>query len=198
MISLTTTGDRITYCRSSLSMTRKELAEGWQGASIPTLSRWELDTVAIPAKKLSSLTDYFNQQGLLVTENWLTTGEGIPPVILNESGFDAIDFDAMAEQCLLDINRRQYNFCFGKVSNNLMAPLVKYGDYVGGVKLTSSDLKLLEDEVVFLLKGNEFFVGMLRSENGLIFLSGLKGQNETLKIESYDGIGKLQWLVRRP
>jgi len=66
-----TVGDRITYCRSSLCLTRKELAEKWGGASIPSLARWELDTVRIPQKKLKSLIDFLNENGLSVTEKWL-------------------------------------------------------------------------------------------------------------------------------
>ena len=32
-------GDRITYCRSSLGLTRKELSENWGDASVPVLSQ---------------------------------------------------------------------------------------------------------------------------------------------------------------
>tara|TARA_Y100000588_G_C14165272_1_gene886628 strand:+ start:332 stop:517 length:186 start_codon:yes stop_codon:yes gene_type:complete len=58
-LSLNSVGDRITYCRSSLNLTRKELANNWGGASIPTLARWELNTVNIPKKKIRFISEIF-------------------------------------------------------------------------------------------------------------------------------------------
>ncbi|WP_298624494.1 hypothetical protein [uncultured Legionella sp.] len=128
-------GDRITYCRSSLQLTRKELIDEWEGASVPTLVRWELGTVKIPAKKIPSLVIYFNSKGLIVTESWISQGSGTPPILINEQIFEEIDFDSLAQENLLDLNRKTKNFLFGQVKNNLLSPYIRYG---GSVNLTLS------------------------------------------------------------
>ena len=145
-----TMGDRITYCRSSLCLTRKELIEKWRGASIPTLARWELDIVKIPQKKLLSLIAFFHENGLLVTEAWLKDSLGTPPLLLQNDQFDEVDFDSIAQEKLLDVNRQLKNFIFGQVKNNLMNPVIKYGDYIGGINLIDNlESGFMPGELIF-------------------------------------------------
>ncbi len=197
-LTLNSIGDRITYCRSAMNLTRKEMASTWGGASIPTLARWELDTVSIPKKKLISLILFFNERGLLVTESWIMTGEGIPPVLLREDSFDELDFDSLAQESLLNINQKQNNFCFGQVKNNILSPIVKYGDYIGGIRSSLDKLQCLNDEVVFVSKGADILVGICKVDEAEIVLVGLRGLSETCSLKLIDGIGKMQWLIRRP
>lgn len=196
--SLGSIGDRITYCRSSLNLTRKDLAKCWGRASIPSLARWELNTVTIPQKKLESLVSFFNEQGLLVNVNWIKNGEGIPPVNLGSDIFDKVDFDTLAQESLLSINQKQTNFCFGQVKTNLLFPFVKYGDYIGGIKHSKKRISSLQGEFIFVLKGNDMLTGVCLLEKNFLILEGLKGNTENLNIESIDALGKLQWLIRRP
>lgn len=195
--SLNSIGDRITYCRSFLNLTRKELTIYWGGASIPSLARWELNTVAIPQKKLESLVAFFNKKGLLVSIKWINSGEGIPPVNLDLEIFNEVDFDTLAQESLLNINQKQGNFCFGQVKTNVLFPFVKYGDYIGGIKHSDKNISSLKGEFIFVLKGNDMFAGLCIPKNDHLILEGMKGNTEILNIKNIDALGKLQWLIRR-
>lgn len=197
-LSLSSLGDRITYCRSSLNMTRKDLANCWGGASVPTIARWELNTVTIPQKKLESLTNFFNENGILVNLIWIKNGEGIPPVNLDSDIFNELDFDTLAQESLLNINQKQSNFCFGQVKSNALFPFAKYGDYIGGVKCPDKNISYLDGEFIFALKGNDMFLGLCVLKGDYLILEGMKGVVETLSIKNIDSLGKLQWLIRRP
>ena len=62
-----TIGERITYCRSLLGMTRNDLAEKLGGVvSLPTIARWELNTVIPSLKKIDILVSFFISQGISV------------------------------------------------------------------------------------------------------------------------------------
>lgn len=195
-----TIGDRITYCRSSLCLTRKELAEKWGCASIPTLARWELDTVKVPLKKLISMINFFQQHGLFVTESWLKDGVGAPPLLLQKDQFDEIDFDSIAQEQLLDINRQIGNFIFGQVKNNFMSPFIKYGDYIGGVGLhDNTEIKSLQGELVFLKKRVTGLVaGVLKESTNQVEIKNFDKVIELIDNEHVEAIGKIQWIVRRP
>ncbi len=199
-VIINTIGDRITYCRSSLCLTRKGLAEKWGAASIPTLARWELDTVKIPSKKLSSLVEFFHENGLFVTESWLKDGIGSPPLLLKHDHFDVLDFDSIAQEKLLDVNRQVKNFTFGQVKNNLLAPYIKYGNYIGGVNLMGEvELSSIHGEIIFLKKRVVgLIVGVLKEFNAAISIRNFDKTVELFDTESVEAIGKIQWIARRP
>jgi hypothetical protein len=196
-----TLGDRITYCRSSLFLTRKELSDLWQGASIPTISRWELDSIRIPLKKLNSLVDFFNAKGLIVSHEWLLEGTGVPPFLLRDDKFDEPDFDSLAQEKLLDLNRQIKNFVFGQVKNNFLSPFIKYGDYIGGINnISNFDTisNFLMGELIFFKKMANITVGILQEIDNQIIINGFNKESEAINIENIDAIGKVQWIIRRP
>ena len=196
-----TLGDRITYCRSSLFLTRKELSDLWTGASIPTISRWELDSVRIPMKKLTSLIEFFTNKGLIVSQEWLLEGTGILPFLLRDDKFDEPDFDSLAQEKLLDINRQVKNFVFGQAKNNFLSPFIKYGDYIGGINYIhnyESISNFLMGELIFFKKISNITVGILQEIDNQIIISGFNKENEAINIENIDAIGKVQWIIRRP
>lgn len=191
-------GDRITYCRSSLCLTRKELIDKWGEASVPTLARWELDTVLIPNKKLISLVEFFQSQGLFVIENWIKDGYGTPPVLL-KSELEEFDFDCLAQEKLLDLNRQIKHFAFGQVKNNLMAPIIKYGDYIGGSNLLNEiEISTLIGELIFIKKsGSGFLVGILEDIQKEITIRNFSNIKEIIKGTQIDLLGRIQWIIRR-
>lgn len=196
---MNTVGDRLTYCRSSLKLTRKDLSEQWEKASVPTIARWELDTVKIPAKKLSSLINFFHDNGLIVSQEWIINQSGVPPIFLKNSAFDEQDFDSLAQENLLNVNMQEKNFTFGQVKNTLVSPFIKYGDYVGGNNGSLSSVSNFIGDVVFLQRNNGIMVGILdKHEDGLIVLKSFANQYESFDKAAVESIGKIKWIVRRP
>ncbi|MBA4697733.1 MAG: hypothetical protein H2069_10195 [Legionella sp.] len=177
------------------------MSEKWGNASIPTIARWELDTVRIPEKKLLSLVVFFQENGLIVSEEWIRDGKCAPPIFLQQNIFDQLDFDSIAQEKLLDINRQTNNFIFGQVKNNLMSPFLKYGDYIGGVNLNKeSSLTSLEGELVFLkIKIKEIIVGFFKSKiEEEIYICNFEATTTLININQIEAIGKIQWIARRP
>jgi hypothetical protein len=202
-IATNSIGDRITYCRSSLALTRKELSSLWGGASVPTIARWELDTVKIPNKKLLSIIKFFLQEGLIVNDLWVVGGVGNPPFLINEDAFSKIDFDSLAQENLLNINMQQKNFVFGQARNTLASPFIKYGDYIGGIanSLTGDSVVIfnsLVNELVFVKTCLGLFAGILKSCTESVKIESLSGAMELISFCDLESIGKVQWIVRRP
>lgn len=192
-------GDRITYCRSSLQLTRKELIDEWAESSLPTLVRWELGTCKVAKKKLPSLIFYFNKKGLIVTESWILDGSGSPPILIDENIFDSQDFDSLVQENYLLLNKKIKNFIFGQVKNNLLSPYIKYGDYVGGSDIPLEQLTSIIGEIVFFRKDNALFVGVLESVGEQITLRNHdRISQDSHHRNAIKSAGKIQWITRRP
>jgi len=203
VIATNSVGDRLTYCRSSLCLTRKELSCDWGGASVPSIARWELDTVKIPSKKLTSIIGFFLKKGLIVNDAWVIDGAGNPPFLVRNDAFVDVDFDSLAQENLLNINMQQKNFVFGQSRNNLISPVIKYGDYIGGIaSYTSNDssviLHSLIDELVFLKNRSGLLVGILNDCSENVTIKNHIGAKESVSFCGLESIGKIQWIARRP
>jgi len=191
-------GDRITYCRSSLKLTRKDLSEQWQMASVPTIARWELNAVKIPLKKLSSLIDFFYNNGLIVSQAWILNQSETPPIFLRNNTFDELDFDSLAQENLLNVNIQEKNFTFGQVKNTLISPFIKYGDYVGGNNCPISSLNAFIGDAIFLKRDSGIVVGILDQYENEIVLKNFNNHQESFDKNLFESAGRIKWIVRRP
>lgn len=195
---MNTIGDRITYCRSSLKLTRKDLSLQWGMASVPTLARWELDVIKIPLKKLSSLIDFFYNKGLIVTQGWILNQSETLPIFINNHAFDELDFDSLAQENLLNVNMHEKNFTFGQVKNTLISPFIKYGDYVGGNNCSFLSLTAYVGDVIFLKRISGIVVGILERNEDEIILKNFTNHHELFDKNLVESAGKIKWIVRRP
>lgn len=189
-----TIGDRITYCRSSIGLTRKEFAELWGEASIPTLSRWELDTITPTLKKIASVAEFFCSKGLIVSPDWIQNGSGFPPSLLHMKEFMEDDFDELCEQNFLSLNQKVKDFTYYKVTSNFFAPIIRYGDYVGGVKI-NSDISEHANSLVFIVHENAVHVGFLGCDK-TVFLKN--SQEKRMEFSHYSVLAKVHWTAIRP
>lgn len=190
-----TIGDRITYCRSTLGLTRKEFAESWGEASVPTLSRWELDVIEPTPKKLASVAEFFCSKGLVVSPDWISNGTGFPPSLLNMKEFLEDDFDDMCEQSFLSLNQKIKDFTYYKVTTNFFAPVIRYGDYVGGVKI-NADISGSTNSLAFIVHENTVHVGFLDYANDKVSLKNAQGK--VIEFPNYSFIAKINWTAIRP
>jgi len=192
-------GERIAYCRSSLSLTRKELIERWGMASVPTLSRWELGTVSVPSKKLPHLAEFFRKEGLIVGDEWLVAGAGAPPQRIGSSFNPDKDFDGAAQEEFLAINQKTGNFSFGRVSTNHMSPFVNYGDYVGGVNVLENNTNEIGlGDFVFVSYENRIDVGLYGVFEDYVLLKNYIGKEISISRCNISSLGKVLWINRRP
>lgn len=189
-----TLGDRITYCRSSIGLTRKELANQWDGASVPTISRWELDSIVPSDKKIVSLIDFFCSKGFIVSFEWIKHGIGVTPTLLNVQQFSEDNFDSTCQQTFLILSQNISDFVYYKVTSNFFSPIIRYGDYIGGIKVDKDDICDL-NSLVFVVDDNTVHVGFFEDGDN-IFLKNSQGKK--IEFKKYNLLAKLHWTAIRP
>lgn len=189
-----TIGDRITYCRSLLRLARNEMAkEVAVNISLPTLARWELNTVSPSLKKIQILADFFVKKGIDVSAEWLKKGEGYPPISLELNKFDVGQFDELAYSVLIGVRNKIRDFYFQQVTSNFLRPIITFGDYIGGV--SEENHKSLDNKLCFLYPSDIVTAGIYHhNDNALVNLSG-----EEYVVSNHEiKIGEIQWIIRRP
>lgn len=189
-----TLGDRITYCRSLLNLTRNELvSQLGVSISLPTLARWELNTVAPSFHKIEMLAAFFVSQGINVSAEWLETGKGYPPISLNLAKFDIGQFDELAYNTLITVSNKIKDFCFQQVNSNFLRPIISFGDYIGGI--VTERHKLLDNKLCFLYSTDAVTVGIYHYHD--YSLTNLCGEIYHIPQKKIK-IGEVQWIIRRP
>jgi transcriptional regulator with XRE-family HTH domain len=194
---LKTIGDRITYCRSLIGLTRKEFSSVWGKVSVPTLSRWELDVIQPSPKKIAALVDFFCSKGLMIVPEWLEKGIGIPPAMLHTKEFVEEQFDAICEYTFkLIFHNINNHLIYYKVTSNFFSPVIRYGDYVGGTKISDNKIFEYVGSLVFIVQDNSVCVGFLNSLNNTMTLKNAQGK--TTEFVNYGLIAKVDWTAIRP
>jgi transcriptional regulator with XRE-family HTH domain len=189
-----TLGDRITYCRSLLGVTRKDLsAKLGEVISLPTLSRWELYNVQPSSKKISFLVGLFNKYGLNVTEEWIIKGEGLPPISIHLQDFQESDFDIISYNTMTNLRKIIKNFHFSQINNNFFRPLLAYGDYIGGI--ITDNYSSINGKLCFLCSESLTIAGILDHTKRIV--TNLNGEIQEINITEFS-IGEIQWISRRP
>lgn len=190
-----TLGERITYCRNLLGLARNEMAEKMAGAiSLPTLTRWELNTVNPSSKKIEILRKFFLNQGLTVSMEWLQDGRDFPPLSMDLKKFDSAQFDEIVYATLVGIRNKIKDFYFQQVNSNFFRPIISFGDYVGGV--AENNRNLIDGKLCFLCTESVATAGIYNYKNNAI--RNLSGETEEANSGANIMIGELQWTVRRP
>jgi len=189
-------GERISYCRNLLGISRAMLCSELPDLSVPTLTRWELNMVKIPPKRIELLVDYFIKQNILVTKDWLLFGKGEPPTNLNLKEIQEFNFDDLANQTFLNLRGKISNFSYYQVNNNFFAPFVTSGDYIGGV--TAKKYENIISKMCFLKGDTLFYVGIASSLSDDT-IDILNFNNQTIKIDTniINEFGEIQWMVKR-
>lgn len=193
-----TVGERLNYCRSLINKTRKEVSDEIQVISIPTLTRWELNTISVPKKKFKLLVDYFSKNNLFVSEEWLSNGTGGLPINGNLEEFSEENFDDLALKNLLSMQENVKDFWFSQVSNNFFSPIISFGDYIGGIPLKKENFFSAKEKICFYSTEKETFAGILKVSNQEIFLENYGNEKRNIDIKINQKLGKLQWLIKRP
>lgn len=191
---MNTIGDRITYCRSLIGLTRKELSELWGEASVPTLSRWELDTIEPTKRKISAVAEFFCSKGLIVSPDWIQIGSGSMPSLLDMKEFVEDDFDNMCEQNFLHMNQMIKDFTYYKVTTNFFAPIIRYGDYVGGVKIKTAITENI-NSLAFIVHENTVHIGFLGFSDKVLLKNA---QGKQIEFSNYSLLAKINWTAIRP
>lgn len=137
-----TIGERIQALRRALAMTRRDFSKK-HNIPEPTLRTLETAKSLISKKQLRKLIKAFESEGIICSEDWLLKGQG--PLPGPAAGFIQKEIESMeADKNLLIDPVLVEAACFQRytpdsivfqVIDEMMSPLYKRDDYVGGIKI---------------------------------------------------------------
>ena len=108
--------------------------------------------------------------------------------------FKEDEFDDLCEQNFLDLHQKIKDFSYYKVTSNFFSPVIRYGDYVAGLKI-HSNLQGYINSLVFVVNENTVHVGFLDFDNNFFIKNAL---GKVLILDNYDLLVKIQWTAIRP
>jgi DNA-binding transcriptional regulator YiaG len=141
--NMVTPGARLKYIRENLvKLSRSEVSKK-HGLSPDTLAAWENEKIQVTEKGLERCIKIYNSENLLVSKEWLLTGEGLSPNFSFDLNRYFKNYSATTEAGNLDdglllAREIEYfrsltnNSITALISNEDMLPLYSRGDHVGG------------------------------------------------------------------
>lgn len=153
-------GRRIRHCRRLTGLTRLEFCER-HGIASATYSHWEQGKVAINEKIVLLCTQAFLAEGITCSSQWLLHEHGEVPQVVNSNNrhlpekFFERDFGDISPEisAFLDVQAYQKNnpgSVVHQIKNRAMLPLLRVGDYVGGIPLEKNKLHFAHRELCIL------------------------------------------------
>lgn len=189
---MNTVGERISYCRGLLNLTRDKFIEQFKIITLSTLARWELNTtIDIPEKKLQLLCDFFNKNGILVKLEWLRYGEGVSPINLTSNDVEQLNFDELVYTTLSSVSLKINNFKFYQVNHKFFEPIIGYGDYVGVIEIMEN-FESLHNKLSCFKTNTGVVVGYYDYYDSNV--SNTKNMKK--KVIPISG-GEISWIIRR-
>ncbi len=140
-------GRRIKLARNMLGLTRKELETRFN-ISVNTLQAWEFNKNILTDKGAKKLNGVFAKLGLLCSTDWLLTGEGQVPILLQD--LSTLPNEMNENLCILreieTFKALNPSPIVVIVNDNGMEPIYSIGDYVGGNKRSNEQIENLISE----------------------------------------------------
>ncbi len=138
-----TPGDRLKYIREQLlKLSRSDVYKKY-GLSPDTLSAWEKGKIQITERGIERCIKIYNAENLLVSREWILTGEGIDPsfsldlkkyfsTLTTEKDLTPINDTTLLAKEIDFFRSLTPNSITGLISSDDMLPIYARGDYVGG------------------------------------------------------------------
>ena len=188
-----TVGERICYCRNLIGLSQREFAVDFD-ISKPTITRWELDAVTIPPKKIAALLEFFNQRGLMVSAHWLMYGTGTEPINQFTKHIENLNFDEITYITFNKLKCEIKNFEFHQINTMFFEPVLSYADYVAGVIIDNSKINTLNNRLCFATTAKDVVVGVFDYNN--LSLKNFFNESYTLNEKTFC-IGEVLWSAKR-
>lgn len=148
---LKTPCERLKYVREKLLKVSRAEVSKKHGLSVDTLAAWENGKIKLTEKGIDRCIRIYNAENLLVSREWIFTGEGISPEFsLDLNRYFKTQND---ESLSVDINNEilrakdldyfinsSPNATVVTISNADMLPLYSLGDSVGGYLRSNTDI----------------------------------------------------------
>ncbi|MBY0463048.1 MAG: helix-turn-helix domain-containing protein [Alphaproteobacteria bacterium] len=189
-----TIGERVQALRRALGATRRDFSKK-HNIPEPTLRILESAQADISSKQLHKLIKAFEAEGIICPQEWLLKGQGIEPSAAKGLVQREIDSMELDETLLIDPVLVEAA-CFQKytpdsivlqVTDEMMSPLYKRDDYVGGVKVSLSFSASLHKEscIIELENGTKLIRIIHPGSKGHLFNLSCLNPNDPSKYPFY-------------
>lgn len=180
----TSIGTRLSSIRKHLSLTRQEIQDKY-GLSAETLKSWESDKVALTAKGLDRCLEIYRNEKLVLSKEWIITGEGLDPRLTAEIAKIPVnakdypnnetlnDFDLALKEVVFFRNLTPESVVM-QVSDDDMRPFYAPGDYVGGRYESDKDQwnqNLGKDCIILATSGDVYIRRLAKNQKNQFILT---------------------------
>lgn len=186
-----TIGERICYCRNLLNLSQREFAIAFD-ISKPTITRWESNSVKIPANQINVLVEKFKKYGILVSTKWLLTGVDTPPINENAAELHTLNFDEITYITLNNLKLKIKNFEIFQITNKFFEPILGFADYVAGIP--SENKISINGKFCFVITNKDVTVGIYNHTDQTI--KNIFEQVYPIK-DKILTIGEVLWIAKR-
>jgi DNA-binding transcriptional regulator YiaG len=172
MSEMQTSGSRVKLARSMLGLTRKQF-EANSNISVNTLQAWESEKNMLTDKGAKKLIEAFIKLGLMCSEDWLLTGNGQAPILLQ--GMSELPNEMSEDLCILreieTFKALNPDPVVVIVQDNGMEPMYAIGDFVGGNRKKSDQIDRLigKNCIIETLQGDTFVRKILKGSKPQLF-----------------------------
>jgi transcriptional regulator with XRE-family HTH domain len=184
-------GERLSYCRNLLGISRHDFANKFGEISVPTLSRWELNYTAIPKIKLENLIKFFKSNGIDVNAEWILFNKGHPPINVNLKSLDNLNFDEISYLTLSNLKNNIPNLEVYQINNNFFEPIIFNGDYIGCMEF--SNLEILTNKLCYLFQDRMLYAGIFNFTQ----MNITNFFKQSIKVDDNTKIGAISWIAKR-
>lgn len=144
-----TLGSRLRQLRRLCSLSRPIFCQQ-HSLSFSTYRSWENNTGTISTKSLQRLLSAFSREGILVSNEWILTGRGLPPTLAKADliNINLVDqkIDKQYESPIqLEVDafiKNNSNSIVTMASQDYPNLKIKRGDLIGGIKIDFQDLEI--------------------------------------------------------
>jgi transcriptional regulator with XRE-family HTH domain len=177
-VTYETPGRRLKYVREKLlKISRADVAKK-HGLSADTLAAWENEKNPLTEKGLDRCIKIFNAENLIVSREWILTGEGIHPnftfdlsryfkTIPAENSNQPVDDAILLAREIEFFRSLSSDSVTGLIANADMLPLYAQGDHVGGRFVYGDDIEscIGKDCIVHTKDGAVFIRRVVKNIN---------------------------------
>lgn len=143
LLKLKNIGDRLKYIRENLLKLSRADVQKKYGISPDTLAAWENEKVNISIKGVERCIKFFNAENLIVSKEWILTGEGLNPkfsfdlnryfnTLPTNEADETLDDNILIAKEIDFFRSLTTNSITGLIASEDMLPTYSRGDYVGG------------------------------------------------------------------
>lgn len=140
---LKTPGERLKYIREKLLKLSRADVHKKHGLSPDTLAAWENEKIQISEKGIDRCIKIYNAENLIVSREWLLTGEGLSPnfsfdlnryftTLVTDEPSEKVDDNILLAKEIDFFRSLTPNSITGLIPGEDMLPTYSRGDHVGG------------------------------------------------------------------